>query len=118
MLKEHFGILACFIVATGISGLFLWLSSTLGPRKPNPVKDMPFETGETPFELPTGRHAVKFYMAGMLFVLFDVELVFLFPWAVLYQRLGIFGFIEMMIFMLILVLGFVYAWQKGALQWK
>jgi len=118
MLKNYFGILVIFIFAATLSTLFLVLTSLLGPKKPNPAKDMPFETGVKPFELPTGRHSVKFYVAGMLFVLFDVELIFFFPWAVLYRRLGLFGFVEMIFFLLVLVLGFVYAWRKGALEWK
>ena len=107
-----------FLLAGGVSGLFIFLSQTLGPKKPNPAKDTPFECGETPFESPSGRHSVKFYLAGMLFVLFDIELIFFFPWAVVYRKLGVFGFIEMMFFMFVLVLGFIYAWRKGALEWK
>jgi len=118
MLEGHYGILFMFILAALISALFIALTSVLGPKKPNPAKDMPFESGEVPFELPTGKHAVKFYLAGMLFVLFDVELIFLFPWAVLYRKLGLLGFVEMMIFFSIMILGFAYAWRKGALEWK
>jgi len=118
MLADHFGILVMFAFAGLVSGLFIWLASSLGPRKPNPAKAMPFEAGKIPFELPTGRHSVKFYLAGMLFVLFDVELVFLFPWAVLYRKLGFLGFAEMVVFLALLVLGFIYAWRKGALEWK
>jgi NADH-quinone oxidoreductase subunit A len=118
MLSDHFGILVMFVLAASVSGLFIWLSQTLGPKKPNAAKNMPFEAGKIPFESPSGRHAVKFYLAGMLFVLFDVELIFFFPWAVLYRRLGVFGLIEMMVFMAVLVLGFVYAWRKGALEFK
>ena len=118
MLQNYFGILAMLAMASGAAGLFIFLSQTLGPKRPNPVKDQPFECGQAPFELPSGRHAVKFYLAGMLFVLFDIELIFFFPWAVLYRKLGLLGFIEMAVFMLFLVLGFVYAWKKGALEWK
>ena len=105
-------------MATGVSALFLYLSEALGPKKPNPAKNMPYECGVAPFELPTGRHAVRFYLAGMLFVLFDIELIFFFPWAVVYRQLGFFGFAEMMVFMLALVLGFAYAWKKGALKFR
>jgi len=118
MLSDYLGILAMFALAGGVSALFIWLSQALGPRKPNPVKDIPFETGKTPFELPSGRHSVKFYVAGMLFVLFDVELIFFFPWAVVYRSLGPAGFFQMLFFIGILVLGFVYAWRKGALEWR
>lgn len=118
MLQSYYGIIALLVMATGVSSLFLYLSAALGPKKPNPVKDMPYECGMEPFELPTGRHSVRFYLAGMLFVLFDIELIFFFPWAVIYRQLGVLGFVEMMLFMVMLVLGFAYAWRKGALQWK
>ena len=118
MLQEHFGILVIFILAIGVCSLFIFLSENLGPKKPNDNKNKPFECGKDPFESPAGRHSVKFYLAGMLFVLFDIEMIFFFPWAVLYRSLGLFGFVEMMIFMFFLGLGFIYAWRKGALQWK
>ena len=118
MLKNYFGILVTFLFAGGISTLFILLAQTLGPKKPNLAKNMPYECGVAPFESPVGRHAVKFYLAAMLFVLFDVEMIFFFPWAVIYRTLGIFGFIEMAVFMGVLVMGFIYAWRKGALEWK
>lgn len=105
-------------MAAGVAGLFIFLSQSLGPKKPNPAKNMPFECGKEPFELPAGRHSVKFYLAGMLFVLFDIEMIFFFPWAVLYRQLGLFGFIEMFVFIGVLALGFAYAWRKGALEWR
>src|SRR3989338_7028995 len=98
MLNSYFGILVLFVMAAGFSALFIYLSATLGPKHPNPTKDMPYECGMKPFELPSGRHAVRFYLAGMLFVLFDIELIFFFPWAVVYRKLGFFGFAEMMVF--------------------
>ena len=107
-----------FLFAGGTAGLFIFLSRKLGPRKPNAAKSMPYECGKTPFETPSARHAVKFYLAGMLFVLFDVEMIFFFPWAVRYQKLGLPGFLSMMFFIFVLVLGFAYAWRKGALEWK
>ncbi len=107
-----------FTGAAFVSSLFIFLSEALGPRKPNPAKEMPFECGEIPFEQPGGRHSVKFYLAGMLFVLFDVELIFFFPWAVVYRELGVLGFVEMIFFMAVLVLGFAYAWRKGGLEWR
>jgi NADH-quinone oxidoreductase subunit A len=79
---------------------------------------MPFESGQTPFKLPEGKIPVRFYLVAMLFVLFDVELAFFFPWAVLYRQLGPAGFIEMLFFLFFLVLGFAYAWKKGALEFK
>ena len=107
-----------FVFAGGVSALFIILAQTLGPKRPNAAKDMPFECGIKPFDSPVGRHSVTFYLAGMLFVLFDVEMIFFFPWAVLYRKLGFFGFWEMLFFILMLGLGFVYAWRKGALEFK
>lgn len=118
MLRDYFGIFVMFGLASGLSLLFILLAEKLGPRRPNAAKNMPYETGKTPFEQPAGRHAVKFYLAGMLFVLFDIELIFFFPWAVVYRQLGILGFFEMLIFIVILLIGFVYAWRKGALEWR
>ena len=118
MLNQYFGIAVMFIFAGLVSGLFIWLASTLGPRKPNAAKAMPYECGEKPFSAPSAHQTVKFYLAAMLFVLFDVELIFLFPWAVLYRSLSWFGFFEMIFFLAVLVLGFLYAWKKGALEWK
>ena len=112
------GVFIMFVMAGSVAGLFILGASTLGPKHPNPVKDEPFECGETPFALPEGRLPVRFYLVAMLFVLFDVEIVFLFPWAVVYRSLGLFGFVEMLVFLFFLVLGFVYAWKKGALEFK
>jgi NADH-quinone oxidoreductase subunit A len=112
------GLLNTFIRAVARPGLFIFQASTLGPKKPIPVKDEPFECGEKPFNLPEGRLPVRFYLVAMLFVLFDVELVFFFPWAVVYRQLGLFGFVEMLVFLSFLVLGFFYAWKKGILEFR
>jgi NADH-quinone oxidoreductase subunit A len=112
------GIFITFLFASALSALFIFLATTLGPKKPNPTKAEPFECGEKPFGLPEGRLPVRFYLVAMLFVLFDVELVFFFPWAVVYRQLGIFGFLEMLVFVFFLALGFLYAWKKGALEFK
>ena len=94
------------------------LASWLGEKKPSVVKLEPFECGEKPFSLPGGKLAIKFYLTAILFILFDVELVFLYPWAVIYRRLGMLGLVEMGIFLGILMVGFVYAWDNGALEWQ
>ena len=118
MLADYSGILIFFVLAATVAAIFIVLSQSIGPKKPNPIKDMPYECGKAPFEAPTGRHSVRFYIAGMLFVLFDIELIFFFPWAVVYRQLGVFGFVYMLVFLTLLVLGFAYAWRKGALEWK
>jgi len=116
--QEYLGILIVFAFAAAFAGGFLVLASCLGPKKPSPVKQEPFECGEAPFARPGGRFPVKFYLVAMLFILFDVELVFLFPWAVVFRELGWFGLFEMLLFLAVVVLGFLYAWRQGALEWE
>jgi len=116
---EFAGIFILLLLSAGVAAVFLILTSILGPKRPNAVKYQPFECGVDPVQLPQARsYPVKFYIIGMLFILFDIEVVFLFPWAVLYRKLGLFGFVEMSFFLLILLAGFVYAWKKGALEIK
>ena len=112
------GILIIFIFSAAVAGLFILLASILGPKRPTPEKSEPFECGEKPFSLPEGKLPVRFYLVAMLFVLFDVELVFFLPWAVVYRELGLMGFVEMVIFLFFLVLGFLYAWKKKALEFR
>ena len=89
----------------------------LGPRRPSEIKSEAFECGNPATGPAWGRFSVKFYLTAILFIVFDVEVVFLYPWALLFRRLGMFGFIEMMLFVVILTLGLVYVWRKGALEW-
>ncbi|MBI4473189.1 MAG: NADH-quinone oxidoreductase subunit A [Acidobacteria bacterium] len=117
-MNEYVGVAVTIVLAAGITGLMVLLSSTLGKKKYTPVKLAPFECGKDPFSLPVGRFAVKFYLIGILFILFDVELVFLYPWGVVYRTLGVMGLIEVGVFLGILMVGFIYAWDNGALDWK
>ena len=117
MFNELFGILVFGLISAGLAGLLVWLTSVLGPKKPNPQKDKPFECGEDPFLIQQGRFTVKFYIGAMLFVIFDAELVFLFPWATVVRKLGWLGYFEMVAFLVMVVAGFAYAWRKGALEW-
>ena len=117
-MNEYLGLLICFLVAGGITGTMVLLGSTLGKKNPTPAKMAPFECGKDPFALPMGRLAIKFYLTAILFILFDVELVFLYPWAVVFRSLGFLGLTEMGIFLGVLMVGFVYAWDNGALDWK
>jgi NADH-quinone oxidoreductase subunit A len=105
-------------LAAAIAGAMVVLGSTLGTKKPTPAKLAPFECGGDPVSLPTGRLAIKFYLTAILFILFDVELVFLYPWAVVYRKLGMLGLVEMGVFLGILMVGYVYAWDNGALKWQ
>ena len=115
---EYASIVMFAAMAAGVGAIMLFANALFGPKKPNAVKAKPFECGVDPIALPAGRLPIHFYVVAMLFVVFDVELVFLFPWAVLARELGWFGVWEMGFFLLIVVAGFVYAWKQGALEFK
>ena len=117
-MSEYIGIAVCFVVAGGITGGMVLLASTLGRKRPSAVKLEPFECGQSPIAVVRGNLAIKFYLTAILFILFDVELVFLYPWAVVYRTLGVVGLVEMGVFLGILMVGFIYAWGNGALNWK
>jgi NADH-quinone oxidoreductase subunit A len=104
-----FGALVCI--------LFLSLSRFVGPRRPNPVKATPFECGMEPISKPWVQFSVKFLVIAMLFIIFDIEVAFLYPWAVLFRQLGFVGLVEMLFFLLVLTVGLLYAWKRGALEW-
>ena len=110
-------ILLVFFAALTCGGMIA-ISQWLGPRRQSVVHDMPFECGIAPTEIVKGRFSVKFFVVALLFVLFDVELIFLFPWAVVYRDLGLFGFVEMLIFLLVVISGLFYSIKRGALEWK
>jgi NADH-quinone oxidoreductase subunit A len=101
-------------VATGMIGI----SYILGHKVRNRVKDMPYECGITPTGSARERFSVKFYLVGMLFILFDIEAIFLYPWAVVYRELKMFAFFEMLLFITLVLAGFFYIWKKGALDWS
>ncbi|MGB6411553.1 MAG: NADH-quinone oxidoreductase subunit A [Candidatus Deferrimicrobiaceae bacterium] len=114
----YFSVLLLLIIAVGMSVGFVFLSQALGPRKYDRIKYSVYECGVDPFTSASVRVSVKFYLVALLFLLFDLETAFLYPWAVLFRDLGLFGFIEMTIFVGILLVGLVYAWKKGALDWQ
>ena len=110
------------VVMGGLAVLFavasLVASSLLRPHKPNPVKLSPYECGNDPVRLPRGeRFSVKFYVVAMLFIIFDIETIFLFPWAVSFRRLGLFGLAEMAIFIGLVFVAYAYIWRKGGFEW-
>lgn len=115
---EYIGLLCLAALAAGVATFMLSANALFGPRKPNPAKAQPFECGVDPIALPAGRLPIHFYVMAMLFVVFDVEVVFLFPWAVALTELGWFGIWEMAMFLGVIVLGFAYAWRKGAIEWE
>jgi NADH-quinone oxidoreductase subunit A len=102
----------------GLAGLILILSSLVGRHRPSRVKMQPYECGITPVGDAREPFSVKFYLVAMIFILFDVEAVFLYPWAYVYRELRWFGFTEMLLYILILLAGYVYLWKKGALDWN
>ena len=105
------------LVALGFAGGTLLVALVIRPNRPDPEKLAPYECGSPPLMEAHERFSIRFYLLGILFLLFDVEAMFLFPWAVKYDVLGLFGFVEMMLFIAILLVGYFYAWRKGALEW-
>jgi NADH-quinone oxidoreductase subunit A len=118
LMSEYAGIAVTFVLAGALVGAFIVLASTLGPKRPSAVKSEPFECGKEPFALPVGRLSVRFYLTAILFIVFDVELVFLYPWAVVFQDLGAAGLVQILVFLGVLMAGFFYAWDNGALEWQ
>jgi NADH-quinone oxidoreductase subunit A len=114
----YVAILVSFGIAGIVVAVLLGAGALLRPRHPSQVKNEAFECGNPPSGPAWGRFSVKFYLTAILFILFDVEVVFLYHWAVIFRPLGLFGFVEMAIFVLVLGLGFVYVWRKGALEWS
>ena len=115
---EYAGILILAVLSVAVGLVMLFANALFGPKRPSRVKSEPFECGREPIALPAGQLPVHFYVVAMLFVVFDVELVFLFPWAVLARELGWAGLLEMGMFLLVVVAGFAYAWAQGALDWQ
>jgi len=118
MLTGWVPILIFFILVTGFAAVSVIGSFVLGMRKPSPEKLAPYECGMQPVGTARERFSVKFYLVAMLFLLFDIEAVFLFPWAVVYRDLKLFGFFEMLLFIVTVLAGYVYVWKKGALEWE
>jgi NADH-quinone oxidoreductase subunit A len=118
MLEQYFPILI-FIVLGILCGIVpITLGAYLGPRRPNIQKNAPYECGFEPFENARMKFDVRFYLIAILFIIFDLEMVFLFPWAVAFNKIGWSGFYAMGIFLALLMVGFIYEWKKGALQWE
>jgi NADH-quinone oxidoreductase subunit A len=112
-----FPIAVTIVLAAVIVGVMVTINSIVGPKRPSPVKGAAFECGNPPSGPAWGRFSVRFYLTALLFLVFDVEVVFLYPWAVELRQLGMFGFVEALVFIAILAVGLIYAWQRGALDW-
>ena len=118
MLINYMPVLIYMLLAAGLIGVIVLLSELLGKKRHTPAKDMPYECGMDPIGDARHRYAVRFYVIAMFFIVFDIEAIFLYPWAVVFKPMGWFGFVEMAVFIFILVVGLVYVWGKGALEWE
>lgn len=120
---EYLPIAILMGLAAGLAVLVVILGHMFGPRKPTKSKGMPYESGMSPYGSGTRRQTVRYYLIAVLFILFDIEVIFFYPWAVVLNNfikngLGLFALIEMLVFIVILLVGYVYAWKKGALEWE
>ena len=113
----YFPVLIQVVIAMGLAATLVAASTFLGKHVKSPLKDTPYESGMAPVGSARERFSVKFYMVAMIFILFDIEAVFLYPWAVVYRELKLFGFFEMFIFVALILIGFFYVWKKGVLNW-
>ena len=118
MLAEYLPTLLFLIVAGGIGVALLVVGRVLGPQRPTAEKLSPYECGFGAFEAARMQFDVRYYLIAILFIVFDLEIAFVFPWALVFRELGVFGLIEMGVFLALLVIGFIYVWKKGALEWE
>ena len=117
-LQEYLPVILFILVGVAVGILPQVIGFVFGPQRPDAAKNSPYECGFEAFEDARMKFDVRYYLVAILFILFDLEIAFLFPWAVVLQDIGFFGFMSMMVFLSILVLGFVYEWMKGALDWE
>ena len=117
-LNQYAPVLVHILAAAGLSAILVLLSTFVGQRRPSRAKLEPYECGVPPVGDAREPFSVRFYLVAMVFILFDVEAIFLFPWALVYRDLRVFGFVEMLLFILVVLAGYVYLWKKGALDWN
>ena len=115
--QTWFPVLIQILIAISVAGAMIGLSAVLGRRVKDTVKSSPYESGMQPVGNARGRFSVKFYLVGMVFILFDIEAIFLYPWAVVFRQLKLFAFFEMLVFIALVLCGFFYIWKKGVLSW-
>lgn len=118
MLTDYLPIAVLLVVSTVAAFLVVAIGHLFGPKRPTPRKLEPYESGMRPLGPAMRRMPVRFYLVAVLFILFDIEVVFFLPWAVTFRSLGVFGFVEMLVFVVILLIGYVWVWKKGALEWE
>ena len=117
-LTPYLPIAVLLVVSAGIAVIVVVLGHVLGPNRPTPRKLAPYESGMRPIGPAMRRMPVRFYLVAVLFILFDIEVIFFLPWAVTFQSLGVLGFVEMVVFIAILLVGYIWIWKKGALDWE
>ncbi len=117
MLEQYVPIILMIAVGVAFGVVMGKINELIGPKRPTEEKQSTYESGMEPIRTARERFSVKFYMVAMLFILFDIEVVFLYPWAVSYRDLGLAGFVTMFVFILVLLIGYYYVWKKGALEW-
>src|SRR5208283_2579005 len=115
---QYFPVLVQILIAIAVAGGMVGMSAILGRRVKDSVKDSPYESGMKPVGSARERFSVKFYLVAMVFILFDIEAIFLYPWAVVYRELKLFAFFEMLLFIVLVLCGFFYIWKKGVLNWS
>jgi len=118
MLANYFPILVFIVVAVVFGSVLLLLGTLVGPTEPNTEKNSPYECGFEAFEDSRMKFDVRYYLVAILFIIFDLEIAFLFPWAVVLDNIGVEAFVAMGVFLGILLIGFIYEWKKGALEWE
>jgi len=118
VLKSYLPALVFLVLGVGVGVAFVSLNSVLGPRRPSKTKSEPYESGLPSEVRKSFRFGVSFYLVAMLFILFDIEVVFLYPIAVQLEAIGVFALVEMIVFIVLLLVAFVYVWRRGALEWK
>ena len=116
--ETYFPVLVQIVIAVVVASALVALSYLLGNRVKSRLKDTPYESGIAPTGSARERFSVKFYLVAIVFILFDIEAIFLFPWAVVYRELKMFAFVEMLLFIALVLVGFFYVWKKGALDWS
>ena len=118
MPTDYLPIAVLLVLATGLAIMVIALGHLFGPHRPTQVKSEPYESGIRPFGSAMRRVPARFYLIAVLFILFDIETIFFLPWALVFRQLGLFGLVEMFLFIAILLVGYFYAWKKGAFEWE
>ncbi len=118
MLENYLPVLIFIVVGIVVGGVMIAIGFVMGPHRPDDEKLSPYECGFEAFEDARMKFDVRYYLVAILFIIFDLEIAFLFPWAVVLEEIGVFGYAAMVVFLGILVIGFIYEWKKGALEWE